>query len=225
MVGSIDPRREAHRRGHWRSDAAGVFGPRMADTILASGRVRPHPKGRTYDRKRSHPNPHQDPCKRGPSTYGPWPALPSCNGSRGALAACCPSRPRHRSVCLADRRGLRPATRARWACRVQSPEWRLQQGRQSFFMRLDGRWVLGRVVRPRRDVPKAEPRQQCAHAALGKAYAVSGLDHPRQVGTSPADNAMLGLVRAGADQGRDLGLLLGRQARRRTRGLSVRQSR
>ncbi len=79
MVGSIDPRREAHRRGHWRSDAAGVFGPRIADTILASGRVRPHPKGRTYDRKRSHPNPHQDPCKRGPSTYGPWPAPPDLN--------------------------------------------------------------------------------------------------------------------------------------------------
>jgi hypothetical protein len=55
MVGSIDPRREAHRRAHWRSNAAAVFGPRIADTILASGHVRPHPKGRTYDRKRSHP--------------------------------------------------------------------------------------------------------------------------------------------------------------------------
>jgi hypothetical protein len=44
MVGSIDPRREAHRRGHWRSDAAGVFGPRTAETILASGLVRPHRK-------------------------------------------------------------------------------------------------------------------------------------------------------------------------------------
>jgi hypothetical protein len=36
MVGSIDPRREAHRRAHWRSNAAAVFGPRIADTILAA---------------------------------------------------------------------------------------------------------------------------------------------------------------------------------------------
>ncbi len=65
MVGSIDPRREAHRRGHWRSDAAGVFGPRIADTILARGRVRPHPKGRTYDRKRSHPKSAPRPLQAG----------------------------------------------------------------------------------------------------------------------------------------------------------------
>jgi len=63
-----------------------VFGPRMADTILASGRVRPHPKGRTYDRKRSDPNPHQDPCKRGSSTYGPWPAPPDFNPIENAFA-------------------------------------------------------------------------------------------------------------------------------------------
>ncbi len=65
MVWSIDPRREALRKIHWPLWAAGVFGTRVAETILASGHVRPPPTGRTYDRKRSDQNTAKNPCKEG----------------------------------------------------------------------------------------------------------------------------------------------------------------
>jgi hypothetical protein len=37
MVGSIDPRCETVRGTHWPVKVAGVFGTRVAETILASG--------------------------------------------------------------------------------------------------------------------------------------------------------------------------------------------
>jgi hypothetical protein len=37
MVGSIDPRCETLRGTHWPVKVAGVFGTRVAETILASG--------------------------------------------------------------------------------------------------------------------------------------------------------------------------------------------
>ena len=92
-----------------------------------------------------------------------------------------------------------------------------------FFLRPDGCGVLGWVVRPHRDMAKAEPREQGAHAPLCEVHAVSGFNHLRQIGPAPADDTMLGQVGTGADEARDLGLLLGRQARRRSRGLAVRQ--
>ena len=42
MVGSIDPRCETLRGTHWPVKVAGVFGTRVAETILASGSNQPH---------------------------------------------------------------------------------------------------------------------------------------------------------------------------------------
>src|SRR6202161_4309635 len=43
MVGSIDPRCETVRGIHWPKDkVVGLFGARVAETILASGPKRPH---------------------------------------------------------------------------------------------------------------------------------------------------------------------------------------
>jgi hypothetical protein len=67
-------------------------------------------------------------------------------------------------------------------------------------MRLKSGGVLGRVVRPHGQVPKAEPPQQGANAAFGQAHAEAGLDHLRQVSPAPANHAMLGQVGTGADQ-------------------------
>jgi hypothetical protein len=64
-VWSLDPRREALRKIHRPLRAAGVFGTRVAETISASGHVRPPPTGRTYDRKRSDQNTAKRPCKGG----------------------------------------------------------------------------------------------------------------------------------------------------------------
>src|ERR1700723_1318136 len=52
MVGSIDPRCEILRGTHWPVKVAGVFGTRVAETILASGRPTAS-TGRTYGCKRS----------------------------------------------------------------------------------------------------------------------------------------------------------------------------
>jgi hypothetical protein len=52
MVGSIDPRCETLRGTHWPVKVAGLFGTRVAETILASG-VTTAPTGRTYGCKRS----------------------------------------------------------------------------------------------------------------------------------------------------------------------------
>ena len=57
-----------------------------------------------------------------------------------------------------------------------------------------------------------EPPQQGADAALGQMYAEAGLDHLRQVDPAPADHAVLGQIGTGADQRRQLGLMLRRQA-------------
>ena len=52
MVGSIDPRCETIRGTHWPVKVAGVFGTRVAETILASGPPTAS-TGRTYGCKRS----------------------------------------------------------------------------------------------------------------------------------------------------------------------------
>jgi hypothetical protein len=52
MVGSIDPRCETFRGTHWPVKVAGVFGTRVAETILASG-LPTASTGRTYGCKRS----------------------------------------------------------------------------------------------------------------------------------------------------------------------------
>src|ERR1700722_20332891 len=52
MVGSIDPRCETLRGTHWPAKVAGVFGTRVAETILASG-LPTASTGRTYGCKRS----------------------------------------------------------------------------------------------------------------------------------------------------------------------------
>jgi hypothetical protein len=52
MVGSIDPRCETLRGTHWPVKVAGLFGTRVAETILASG-LPTAPTGRTYGCKRS----------------------------------------------------------------------------------------------------------------------------------------------------------------------------
>lgn len=44
MVRSIDPRRVTLRQFQWPSQAAAVLGTHTAETILASGHVRPHRK-------------------------------------------------------------------------------------------------------------------------------------------------------------------------------------
>jgi hypothetical protein len=69
MVGSIDPRCETVRGIHWPVKVAGVFGTRVAETILASGSNRPHQQAGHMDAS--------DPIRplnllvaRGPSTYG-----------------------------------------------------------------------------------------------------------------------------------------------------------
>ena len=69
MVGSIDPRCETIRGIHWPVKAAGVFGTRVAETILASDPKRPHQQAGHMDAS--------DPIRtsktlaaRGPSTYG-----------------------------------------------------------------------------------------------------------------------------------------------------------
>ena len=57
-------------------------------------------------------------------------------------------------------------------------------------MRFDRDGVLGRVMRPDRDVGETEPRQQGTHAALGQMHAVSSFDDLRQIGPPPANNAV-----------------------------------
>src|SRR5580692_1718355 len=52
MVGSIDPRCEILRGTHWPVKVARLFGTRVAETILASGRPTAS-TGRTYGCKRS----------------------------------------------------------------------------------------------------------------------------------------------------------------------------
>ena len=42
--GSIDPRRVIARMRQWPLQVAGLFGPRVAETILASVHVRTHPQ-------------------------------------------------------------------------------------------------------------------------------------------------------------------------------------
>lgn len=44
MVRSIDPRRVTLRQFQWPSQAAALLGTHTAETILASGHVRPHRK-------------------------------------------------------------------------------------------------------------------------------------------------------------------------------------
>lgn len=44
MVRSIDPRRVTLRHSRWPSKAVALLGTRVAETILASGHVRPHTK-------------------------------------------------------------------------------------------------------------------------------------------------------------------------------------
>ena len=68
-----------------------------------------------------------------------------------------------------------------------------------------------------------EPPQQGADAALGQMYAEAGLDHLRQVDPAPADHAVLGQIGTGADQRRQLGLMIRRQAGLGARWLAVRQ--
>jgi hypothetical protein len=68
MVGSIDPRCETIRGIHWPVKVAGVFGARVAETILASGPPTAS-TGRTYGCKRSDQT-LKTLVARGPSTYG-----------------------------------------------------------------------------------------------------------------------------------------------------------
>ena len=53
MVGSIDPRCETVRGIHWPVKVVGLFGARVAETILASGTKPTASTGRTYGCKRS----------------------------------------------------------------------------------------------------------------------------------------------------------------------------
>src|SRR6201999_3197872 len=69
MVGSIDPRCGTLRGIHWPKQVAGLFGIRVAETILASGPARPHQKAGHMDA--SDPiRPLRTLAARGPSTYG-----------------------------------------------------------------------------------------------------------------------------------------------------------
>ena len=79
-------------------------------------------------------------------------------------------------------------------------------------MRFDGGGILGRVVRPHGQMAEPEPPQQGADAALGQMHAEAGLDHLREVDPAPAHHAVLGQIRTGPDQRRQLGLMLRRQA-------------
>src|SRR3984893_10192418 len=69
MVGSIDPRCETGRGTHWPVKVAGVFGARVAETILASGQKRPHQQAGHMDA--SDPiKPEKTLAARGRTTYG-----------------------------------------------------------------------------------------------------------------------------------------------------------
>src|SRR5690625_6424438 len=58
-------------RSNGTKQVASMFGTPAAETILASGHVRPHPTGRTYGCKRTDPkNAARNLAGRGPSTYG-----------------------------------------------------------------------------------------------------------------------------------------------------------
>ena len=64
MVGSIDPRCETVRGIHWPVKVAGVFGTRVAETILASVHVRAHSRPDIWT-QRSDQNAAQTPCEEG----------------------------------------------------------------------------------------------------------------------------------------------------------------
>ena len=69
MVGSIDPRCETVRGIHWPVKVVGLFGARVAETILASGPKRPRQQAGHMDA--SDPiKPRKTLVARGPSTYG-----------------------------------------------------------------------------------------------------------------------------------------------------------
>src|ERR1700687_614150 len=69
MGGSMSRRCETVRGTHWPVKVAGVFGARVAETILASGQKRPHQQAGHMDA--SDPiKPEKPLVARGPSTYG-----------------------------------------------------------------------------------------------------------------------------------------------------------
>jgi hypothetical protein len=55
---------------------------------------------------------------------------------------------------------------------------------------------MARVTRPRDQAPKAEPAQHGTHRPLSQHNAELGLDRADKVGPAPANNVMLGQVRA-----------------------------
>jgi hypothetical protein len=55
-------------------------------------------------------------------------------------------------------------------------------------------------MRPHREAPKPQAAQERADAALGQPHAKPRLDHLREVGPAPADNAVLSQVRTGSHQ-------------------------
>ncbi len=75
-------------------------------------------------------------------------------------------------------------------------------------MRLLGNAILLGTSRSHRDPPEPEAPQQCADRSLGQLDPIALLDHMREVDPPPAHHAMLGQIRAGADQFGHLSFLL-----------------
>src|SRR6185312_14190322 len=84
--------------------------------------------------------------------------------------------------CPAGRRGPRPRTRPRPACRGRAREAPRGPARRSLFERLLRRLARLRVPRPDRDAAEAEPAQDLADRALVRPDREAGLDQGLQVG-------------------------------------------
>jgi hypothetical protein len=65
MVRSIDPRRETLRGPHWPKKVAGLSGTRVAETILASVRMRAHQQAGHMDASDLIKSLQRQPCEEG----------------------------------------------------------------------------------------------------------------------------------------------------------------
>ena len=84
---------------------------------------------------------------------------------------------------------------------------------RSFFVSLDDPLVLRGVARPCADVGEAELLEERPDIAFVRIDAEALLDNALEVDASPAHDAIALTIRASLDNPRQLGQLLGRQAR------------
>src|SRR6185437_8139400 len=101
----------------------------------------------------------------------------------------------------------RPGTRSRPALSSAGRRDGRSARPESFFERLDDPLVLSRMAGPRADMREAELLQEFSDIARMKVDPEPFGDDPLEVDPTPAHDAVLLAIRAGLDDGRELGQL------------------